>query len=340
MVLMCRSRQRERPHGLPVAGAWGTCASTPSAGSASWRLTAATAVLASLLGLTATACSTAEKSARPQVVVALYPLEFVASKVAGTHADVTSLAQGAVEPHDQELTAKQRASLASATTVLYLKGMSPSVDDAVSGASNAVDVLSLLGDKARARDPHMWLNPLLLAHVGEELASSLADFDPANRAAYSANATALQASLTELDAGIREATASCGQRLMVTAHGAFAYFASRYKFRQVNVLGTNPEAQPSPAVIARIVKVMREANVSSVYSEVGGDASIAATLASETGARVRTLYPIEVEVPGKDYFSMMAHNRDQVVAGQGCRRWVGGGPSIATPDISTQGELR
>ncbi len=301
------------------------------------RVTAVTAVVVAVLAASVTGCRNSATEPRLQIVAALYPLEYVARKVVGTGADVTSLANGAVEPHDQELTAKQRASLANATQVLYIKGMSPSVDEAVSGASNATEVLSLLGDQARTRDPHMWLNPLLLAQVGQALASNLADIDPSNATSYATNAAALTASLTQLDSAIRTATARCDERLMVTTHGAFAYFASRYKFRQVNVLGTNPEAQPSPAVIARLVSVIRENKVSSVYAEVGGESSIAATLASETGTKVRLLYPIEVAVPGQDYISMMNHNLGQVVAGQVCVRRVGGGASLVTPDTSSSG---
>lgn len=298
---------------------------------------------AACLALTATtlvSCADRVENPRPQIIAALYPLEFVAEAVAGKHADVISLAAGAVEPHDQELTAQQRASISEATVVLYVKGLSPSVDEATSNRPNATDALGVIGGKARARDPHMWLNPLLLLDVARALASRLSDVDPTHRTDYQANADKLVAELTALDSSILAQTALCGQRLMVTTHGAFAYFASRYKFRQVNALGTNSEAQPSPAALARIVDIMRTSNTSTVYAEVGVEDAVARTLAAETGARIRTLYPMETPVAGEDYLSMMLHNREQVAAGQVCQRRIGGGSSIATPDTTPSGVVQ
>ena len=38
-----------------------------------------------------------------QVVTGFYPLQYVAQRVAGTHAEVTNLTSPGVEPHDTEL---------------------------------------------------------------------------------------------------------------------------------------------------------------------------------------------------------------------------------------------
>lgn len=339
MVLMFRNRlrraelTRQTGVGSPEPGGRRLPESSPIS-SPKWA-PICLAICAGAVAATAlVGCGDGSDSARPRIVAAMYPLEFIATEIAGAHADVVSLAGGAVEPHDQELTAKQRATVATATTVLYVKGLSPSVDSAVGEATNGMDALDVIGDRARAADPHMWLNPQLLVAVGEALAHRLEAADAAHSRQYRANAAALASTLTQLDADLRLATARCRERLLVTTHGAFAYFAGRYQFRQVNVLGTNPEAQPSPAMVARVISLMRESDVSSVYTEIGGSDDVAKTIAAETGARIRTLYPIETPVTGQTYLSMMRHNRDQVVAGQGCVRQVGGGSSIVTPDAA------
>ncbi|MEW3744786.1 zinc ABC transporter substrate-binding protein, partial [Pseudomonas aeruginosa] len=71
--------------------------------------------------LLATACSaspgTVSGPTQPgqlDVVVAFYPFQFVAERVAGDHAQVSSLTTPGTEPHDLELTPRQVGSLADA----------------------------------------------------------------------------------------------------------------------------------------------------------------------------------------------------------------------------------
>ena len=97
-------------------------------------------LLACLLPLAAAAgCATAgpastadaKQPGQLTIVAAFYPLQFVAQRVAGDHATVTSLTQPGAEPHDLELTPRQVASLTTASLVIYQKGFQPAVDEAV-----------------------------------------------------------------------------------------------------------------------------------------------------------------------------------------------------------------
>lgn len=78
-----------------------------------------------------------------QVVASFYPLEYLAERIAGEHAQVTTLTAPGVDPHEVELTPRQVGSLGSADLVVYAAGMQPAVDDAVSSqaAEHALDVM-------------------------------------------------------------------------------------------------------------------------------------------------------------------------------------------------------
>ena len=65
------------------------------------------------------------------VATAFYPLQFVAERVGGDHADVENLTAPGGEPHDLELTVKETAEVAQADLVVYEHGFQPAVDDAV-----------------------------------------------------------------------------------------------------------------------------------------------------------------------------------------------------------------
>ncbi|QFG68876.1 metal ABC transporter solute-binding protein, Zn/Mn family [Ornithinimicrobium pratense] len=65
------------------------------------------------------------------VVTSFYPIEYLASRVAGEHAEISTLTSAGVDPHDVELTPRQVATLGSADLVLYSAGMQPAVDQAI-----------------------------------------------------------------------------------------------------------------------------------------------------------------------------------------------------------------
>ena len=73
------------------------------------------------------------------VAAAFYPLEFVASRVAGDRAQVEGLTSPGQEAHDAELSIQQTASLAEADLTIFLDGFQPTVDSAVEqGTGGAV----------------------------------------------------------------------------------------------------------------------------------------------------------------------------------------------------------
>ena len=77
-----------------------------------------------------------------EVVAAFYPLAFLAEQVA-PDAAVRNLTPPGAEPHDLELSPRDVAGLREARRVLYLGGgFMPSLEDAVEGRANAVDLLA------------------------------------------------------------------------------------------------------------------------------------------------------------------------------------------------------
>src|SRR6478609_1759609 len=153
-----------------------------------------------------------------RVVAAFYPHQYVAQRVAGTHASVENLTQPGSEPHDLEIPPKQTAEIVDADLVVYENGFQPAVDDAI--AQNAtgeqVDAAKVAGLEPRGHDghdhggedheigaehqqgdldPHFWQDPLRLARVGDAVAKKLTAIDPGHADQYAANAAALRSDL-------------------------------------------------------------------------------------------------------------------------------------------------
>lgn len=288
-------------------------------------------------GLTLTGCaSTAAPGASDgvSVVVAFYPLQFVAEQVGGAQVTVTNLVKPGTEPHDLELRPSQVAAISDADLVPYLAHFQPAVDDAVArqAKGRALDVASVTPlRKAPAgldatetpddgNDPHIWLDPTRLADIADAVANRLADIDPAHAEQYRLRATELRDKLTALDEEYRAGLAHCARHEIVTSHAAFGYLAARYGLEQVALTGVSPEQEAVPARLAEVAELARARGVTTIFFESLVSPKVAETLAREVGARAEVLDPIEGMQPGstETYLTVMRVNLDKLRAALGC----------------------
>jgi zinc transport system substrate-binding protein len=302
------------------------------------RLVAGPVLLAALLaaGCGTGATPSATAGDKLQVVTALYPFAYVASRVAGEHAEVSSLTQPGAEPHDVELTPRQVASVSTADLVVYEHTFQAAVDEAVaqSGNPHLLDTATVVplvpletssGEEHEAGtglDPHVWLDPLNEAAIGDAVAARLAAADPAHAADYTANAAALRHDLTGLDSAYRTGLARCARTEFVTTHAAFGYLARRYGLTQVGISGLSPDAEPSPARIAEVQQEVRAGGVTTIFYETLVSPAVARSIAGDLGLVADVLDPIEgitEQSRGADYLAVMRSNLTALEKANGCR---------------------
>jgi zinc transport system substrate-binding protein len=270
-----------------------------------------------------------------EVLTSLYPLQFVAERVAGGDADVVNLTSPGAEPHDLELTAKQVAEFSEAGVVLYIHGFQPAVDEAVEQAKpdHAIDLLDEIdpleasdaedahehedeGEHADehdhgSTDPHLWLDPKNLVIAAKAVSSALGDLDPAHVDGYMQRADKLIAELNDLDDEFTTGLKTCERRVIVTAHAAFGYLARAYDLEQIAIAGIDPSQEPSTSDLARIAEEVEHEKVTTIFTERLVSPAVAQAVARETGATTAVLDPIEGlsdETSGEDYLSLMRAN--------------------------------
>jgi zinc transport system substrate-binding protein len=274
---------------------------------------------AGLLVPSLAACSGgADASRGPKVVASFYPLQYVAQRVAGDHAAVSSLTAPGKEPHDSELTIRQTAAVATADVVLTLHGFQPSVDDAVDQDVRGTVVDA--SDQVEGDDPHFWQDPTRLAAVAEHTRDALVQADPDHAADYKRNAAALVRDLTALDEAYRNGLKGCRVTTLVVSHDAFGYL-ERYGLDVVGIAGLSPDAEPSPARLQDLARLIRRTGVTTVFTESLVSPALARTLAEEVGVRTETLDPVEGlsdETADMDYLSLMRRNLATLRAAEGC----------------------
>ena len=272
------------------------------------------------------------------VVASFYPVYEAARRVGGERTQVTNLTPAGTEPHDLELSPKQVDQILDATVVLYMgHGFQPAVEDIAKSRHSGVtvDVLSALaaqrklrglpsGAEERGTDPHVWLDPVLMAGVVDEVRKALDRSDPAGVATYQRNAEHYRSEIEALDRRFRDGLRECARRVIVTSHAAFGYLAARYGLVQEAIAGLSPEAEPDPKRLAELADLVRREGVTTIFTEELVSPRVADTLAREAGVRTAVLNPLEgltsQEIArGEDYVSVMDKNLATLRAALGCR---------------------
>ena len=283
-----------------------------------------------MLALVLAGCSQAPTPTSVEVVTTIYPVHELARWVGGDRARLTLLVPPGVEAHSWEPSPQDLARLSRARLFVYNgAGLEPWVSRLVNTGSptsfHRVEVtqgLDLIRRNGQP-DPHVWLDPLLVAQEVETIRGALAQANPPDAATYEANARAARARLETLDRRFREGLASCQRRELVVSHEAFAYLARRYNLTLIALMGLSPEVEPSPTQLAKLVRTARRVNARTVFVESLVSPRLAETLARELGAEVRALNPVEglTEAEaraGKNYWSLMEANLEALRAGLGC----------------------
>ena len=291
-----------------------------------------------------------------QAVAAFYPLAWVLEQVGGARVAVTNLTPAGAEPHDLELTPKQRDAIDDADLVVVLgSGFQPALEEAAatrrSGTLALLARLPIAGagqnvadahkdeqkhkDEKKHKDeadhvdggldPHVWLDPTLMQAIVDETTAALVKADPSGQATYTANAAVLKDRLAALDDRYRAGLADCPRRLIVTAHDAFGYLAAAYGLQQQGVAGLSPDAEPDPRRLAALSDLVQRKGVTTIFTEELVSPRIARTLAREAGGlKTATLNPLEGLTPreaarGDDYERVMDRNLTTLRAALGCR---------------------
>ena len=286
------------------------------------RASAAAVVAVLLSGCSAFSSEESPRGSSPdgrlRVAAAFYPLAYVAEEVGGADAVVTNLTRPGGEPHDLELTPAQTADIAQADLVIVEDGFQPAVDDAVgqTATGRILDAADLTSDG----DPHFWLDPTLMAELGDLVAAELGELDPEHAEDFRREAEKLRLELEQLDTRFRTELGQCQRDTVVVSHDAFSYL-QRYGLEFEPIAGLSPDAEPTPADLGRLQELVREKGITTVFSERLVSPRLAETLAEEVGVGTAVLDPIEGlsdETAGEDYRSLAVQNLEALKKANGC----------------------
>jgi zinc transport system substrate-binding protein len=168
---------------------------------------------------------------------------------------------------------------------------------------------------------HFWLDPLLMADLGDGIAAALAEADPEHADDFTANAADLRSDLEALDGEYSSGLDTCARDTVVVSHDAFGYL-SRYGPDFEPIAGLSPDAEPTTADLARLNDLIRAEGITTVFSETLVSPEMAEILAGDLDIDSGVLDPIEGlgdTTADEDYLSLMRANLAALQKANGCR---------------------
>jgi len=252
---------------------------------------------------------------RVLVVVTTNILGDLVRNVVGDDARVEVLMPLGVDPHDFEPSSRQAAAIAAADLVV-INGLDlePGLEDVIEGArgdgtpvfavAELVDPIPFVDQAAENAggdedgqnhgdlDPHVWMDPLRMAHAARLLGARLSGVDPS--VDWSASADGYAAELEAAHARVEAILSSIPseRRALITNHEALGYFAARYGFEVIGVVipGGTTLAEPGSQQLAALVTLIDERRIAAIFAETTEPVTLAKALAAEAD------HPVEVVI--------------------------------------------
>ena len=265
-----------------------------------------------LLAIVGGGCGSDSDDGRADVIATTTIAADIVRNIAGPDADVEALLPESASPHDYAASAKDRGELEDADLVV---AWGAGLEEGLPLDELGDEPLELAGEQ---RDPHVWMDPTLIAAVLPEVAAALGEADPDQAPAYEDRAAAYAHELGRLDRELDRSFAAIRPegRKLVTSHDSLGHFVRRYDFEFVGApFGITPGAEPSAEKVASLIDRVREEDVPAVFAEDTDDPGLMRQIARE--ADVEVVDDLLTEGFGdrvESYEDMLRYDADRIVA--------------------------
>lgn len=266
---------------------------------------------------------TQQKKYAIQVSTSSYVPYTLASQILDGVADVAMIMQPAQEPHHFEPSPTDVVTAQKADFLFFTsKKLEP-----WAFKINPLNSKSLAdaAQNINPKDPHIWMDFNNTAAMGDAIATAVATEYPWTEGALLRNTLNFQNEMEMLKRLYAKALENCESRKVFhIGHNAFGYIANNYKLEFIPLSGATFEAEPSAKELAEMIKQIKQNNIKYIFTEDAVNTKLAATIATETGAKTIKLYTVEFvtkdEFAAKtSYRQFMTKNLQALTEGLGCK---------------------
>ena len=275
-----------------------------------------------------TAADTSSNGELPTIVVTTNILGDIVTQAVGDLAEVEVVMPVGADPHDFAPSARQAESMENADLLVtngagFEEGMREVIEQVESSGTpvfsfaDQVELIEFSGEEHIGDDPHIWNDPSRMITAVEAFGVEFASLGGVDAAAVEAQVQSYVDELTALDAEMEDtlSTIPAEQRVLVTNHVVFGYFADHFSFEVVGAVipSSTTNAEPSTAEVEALVALIEQEQIPAIFADTSSHSRLAGAIASSASGDVQVvaLYSESLGEPGSgadSYLTMMATN--------------------------------
>lgn len=158
---------------------------------------------------------------------------------------------------------------------------------------------------ADGKDPHTWMNPLLVKQQAKTIADTISELSPQHQDRFQANYRQFAHKLDQLYDRLHRLLAPLAGTNFFVFHPAFGYFADAFDLNQIPVetMGRSPKGKE----LSAIIKLARQEKARVIFVQPQFDAQAARKIAQAINGAVVSIDPLAY-----DYLNNLAQMADTI----------------------------
>ncbi|MEN8212548.1 MAG: zinc ABC transporter substrate-binding protein [Thermodesulfobacteriota bacterium] len=143
---------------------------------------------------------------------------------------------------------------------------------------------------AAGKDPHTWMNPLIVKRQSRTIFQTLSEFDPGNREYFKNNYLQFIKDLDKLDKRLHTILNGLKGENIFVFHPFLGYFTDAYGLNQIAIetMGKAPKGKE----LSRIIKLAKKEGIKKIFVQPQFDRNAANKIASVINGRVISIDPL------------------------------------------------
>ena len=267
---------------------------------------------------------------KPKCVATMSIIADMAKNISGGEITVVSLLPVGSDPHTYEPIPSDVQTLLSANLILKnglnLEGW---LDELINQSGTKAPIRSVTEgvkpftdpEHAGSYDPHAWMNPVNGIVYAQNIAKAFTLILPEKKAVFEQRLIDYTRQLQETDLKIRNLLnlVPQNQRVLVTSHDAFRYFAGHYGWEVASALGTSTDAEVRTQDMKKLSETVRQRGLKAVFIESVTNPKLIEQIARDNGAVVGgKLFADSIgdsTTAGYSYITMLLANAQVISSG-------------------------
>ena len=253
-------------------------------------------------------CACTSKGPKPQsgfeVVASVSPITDLVRNVAGNVVHVDGLIPEGVDSHTFEPTTGT-ARLIQKADLIFLNGLDledPTLRLAQTNRKKNAIIYQLGPHTIDAKryvydfsfpksggkpNPHLWMDVAFAFDYTKLIREELIKAYPAGAAQFRANANSYLTLLARLNSAVQQAidTIPPKNRVLLTYHDSFAYFAKHYGMKVIGAIQPSDFAEPSGKEVAALIQQIKAEHVPAIFGSEVFPSPVLAQIGRDTGAK-------------------------------------------------------